>query len=104
MLPSKTGWNHKQTQTERGYGHAWRKIRARVLSRDSHLCQEHKRQGKLKQANQVDHIVPKAKGGTDDMDNLQSLCEHCHKIKTIKDNGGNPRVRGCTPDGYPVGV
>jgi 5-methylcytosine-specific restriction protein A len=34
----------------------------------------------------VDHIKPKANGGTDDETNLQSICEACHKEKTRKEN------------------
>ncbi|WP_233132569.1 HNH endonuclease [Paraferrimonas haliotis] len=30
----------------------------------------------------VDHIVAKAHGGTDHMENLQALCDKCHKAKT----------------------
>lgn len=33
----------------------------------------------------VDHIVPKSKGGTNDPSNLQLLCPNCHKGKTIQD-------------------
>ena len=29
----------------------------------------------------VDHIVPRAKGGTDHLDNLQLLCGHCNRVK-----------------------
>ena len=29
-----------------------------------------------------DHIIPKAEGGTDEDDNLQTLCRACHKQKT----------------------
>ena len=34
----------------------------------------------------VDHILPLADGGTDDVFNLQLLCEKCHKVKTIREN------------------
>lgn len=37
---------------------------------------------------QVDHIVPLAKGGTDDLENLQLLCIECHKIKTQREANG----------------
>jgi len=33
----------------------------------------------------VDHIKAKAFGGSDAWDNLESLCDDCHKIKTSAD-------------------
>ena len=33
---------------------------------------------------EVDHVVPKSKGGTDHLGNLQLLCGHCNKIKGDK--------------------
>lgn len=30
---------------------------------------------------EIDHIVPRAKGGTDHLDNLQLLCGHCNRVK-----------------------
>lgn len=30
---------------------------------------------------EVDHIIPKTKGGTDHEDNLQLLCSHCNRVK-----------------------
>ena len=30
---------------------------------------------------EVDHVVPRSKGGTDHRDNLQMLCSHCNRIK-----------------------
>lgn len=69
----------------RGYGSDWDRTRKRILSRDCGLCQPHKKQGKLRPANQVDHIVPKCEGGSDDDDNLQSICTECHKAKTAEE-------------------
>lgn len=34
---------------------------------------------------EMDHIVPLAKGGRDDLANLQGLCRDCHRIKTRRD-------------------
>lgn len=33
----------------------------------------------------VDHIMPKAHGGTDDPNNLETLCNTCHKAKTARE-------------------
>jgi 5-methylcytosine-specific restriction protein A len=60
-------------------GRPWRRLRDRVLLRDQYTCQccgyvDHKLE--------VDHIVNKARGGTDDESNLQALCSDCHKTKT----------------------
>ena len=30
---------------------------------------------------EVDHIIPRSRGGTDHLDNLQLLCSHCNRIK-----------------------
>jgi len=85
----------------RGYGHQWDKLRTRILARDKHLCQACKRRGTVTAANHVDHIMPKAKGGTDDEGNLQSLCKPCHDAKSVVDAGGRPRVE-IGDDGWPV--
>ena len=36
-------------------------------------------------AKEVDHILAKANGGTDDPNNLQSICVACHREKTAKE-------------------
>ncbi len=80
--------DRRGTTTERGYGHAWRKRRVIVLERDGYLCVYCSKQGKIEEATDVDHIINKAVGGTDDLDNLQSLCAACHKDKTYKESRG----------------
>jgi len=37
-------------------------------------------------------VLPKAKGGTDEASNLQSICHDCHKAKTQAD-AGNAKPR-----------
>jgi ATP adenylyltransferase len=34
---------------------------------------------------EVDHIVPRNRGGTDDLDNLQALCYRCNSMKRDRD-------------------
>lgn len=83
------GWASTSTKgtTERGYGWQWQQLRARVLMRDNGLCCICKAQGRLTLATEVDHIVNKAEGGSDDERNLQSTCKPCHKAKTARESG-----------------
>ena len=83
-----TGWEaHQQgkTASERGYGYSWQKLRMSALKRDKFLCQECRRNGKAIAANDVDHKLAKAHGGSDSMDNLESLCRKCHRAKTARE-------------------
>jgi len=66
----------------RGYGHSWRKVRDAYLARFPY-CKEC---GEL--ATDVDHIVARAVGGTDDESNLESLCHRDHSRKTAARNRG----------------
>lgn len=52
----------------------WGKIRVAVLKRDGGLCVFCGNK-----ANQVDHIFP---DGPHVPDNLRSLCQHCHMVRT----------------------
>ena len=54
----------------------------------------------MKAANEVDHKIPKARGGSDYPENLQSLCTPCHREKTAKENG--KKSIGCSIDGIPT--
>lgn len=59
-------------------------IRDRIMRRDNGLCQQCRRDGKLTLAEQVDHIVEHADGGSDDDANLEALCGDHHKAKTAR--------------------
>lgn len=85
---------------ERGYGTRWDKLRAHILRRDKYLCQNCLGNGSVTTASQVDHRKPKAKGGTDDPDNLWSLCRACHEAKTARDQGHRVKPR-IALDGWP---
>jgi len=76
-------WHHQdKTAAERGYDHAWVKRRNRIKVRDKGRCQPCERLGRITPSTEVDHIKPKAQGGTDDDDNLQCICGPCHAVKT----------------------
>lgn len=100
-------WDGKGSRHSRGYGSAWDRLRQQVLRRDNWLCQGCLRDGRITglgikpRDHAVDHVIPKAHGGTDDLSNLQSLCNPCHDAKTAKDEGWTRR-REVGPDGYPV--
>lgn len=63
-----------------GYGAEWRKLRAQVLA-EQPMC------ACGRKANEVDHIIPLARGGTNERSNLQSMCKRCHSRKTALENG-----------------
>jgi 5-methylcytosine-specific restriction endonuclease McrA len=70
------------TRQERGYGAAWQRIRKLAIARDRGLCQTCLAKSKVTPFDEVDHIKPKAQGGTDNLDNLQCICKPCHAVKT----------------------
>lgn len=80
----RSGWNKpgRPSAEARGYGAAWRPIRARIAKRDRYLCVPCLSRGMAVAMHAVDHKVPRFEGGTDEDSNLWSLCEPCHKAKT----------------------
>jgi len=97
-------WAGKGSRHERGYGSEWDRARKIIIQRDKGLCQPCLRLGRVTPFQSVDHITPKAKGGTDDHDNLQAICKACHDAKTLAEaglaNGWKPK-RKIGADGWP---
>ena len=58
-------------------------VRKYVYQRNNYHCQSC---GKTHQETQlsIDHIIPLAKGGSNDVSNLQTLCLTCNQKKTHK--------------------
>lgn len=85
--PLASGWNQpgRATAEQRGYGSEWRKLAKAVLERDRYLCQCEDCGGKRLPATEVDHKIPKSRGGTDDFDNLQAINDDCHRRKTQRE-------------------
>ncbi len=66
---------------------------ARLLKRQGGICLECELYFKHEDVPEVDHIVPKERGGKDVYYNLQLLHRHCHDVKTAEDRqryGGQP--------------
>ncbi len=80
--------NPAHSATQRGYGAEWRAIRGQVLSRDKCVCAICGKPG----ANEVDHITPKASGGTDDLSNLRAVHKACHQHKSSSEGGTASRA------------
>ena len=68
--PNVSGWGY-QKGTNYGFANA----RAHALDRDNYTCQHC---GARHTRLEVHHIVFRSQGGSDDLDNLITLCEDCH--------------------------
>lgn len=89
------GWTDpaRGTRHERGYGTAWDALRQSILERDKGLCVPCRTSGRVTPAAEVDHLVNKAQGGTDEPANLQSICRACHKAKTARESAESRTYR-----------
>jgi len=54
----------------------WRDIRPLVLERDEYRC----RLCGKKPSAQIHHIIPRRKGGVEELSNLITLCGRCHML------------------------
>ncbi len=77
-------------------GRAWMTIRQAILTTEP-LCRVCVSQARVVIAEEVDHILALDSGGTDDPENLQSLCRACHQAKTT-------RRATIGVDGWPIGA
>lgn len=84
--------NNRALSSSKRSSRPWSRKRKAIFERDNYLCQEHLRYNKIvrvdlhgEHAGICDHIIPESEGGTDDDDNLQTLCKACNKIKTAKE-------------------
>jgi 5-methylcytosine-specific restriction protein A len=100
MIEERKPWNHRLSSKDRGYGREYRKVRAQLMQQEP-LCRICKDKGRTTLANVADHIVPLAKGGAaHDINNLQPLCNDCHRDKSNADKGHRVKRR-IALDGWP---
>lgn len=107
-------WQHdRRSRHERGYGAKWDKLRAKILKRDSFVCQCDDCKGgelRVRPASEVDHRIGKAEwqrrfgnlDGCDDESNLQAIHPDCHAAKTQRESGNPSRIVGADVDGWPL--
>lgn len=77
----------RPTAAQRGYNsREWYALRKQVLVRDAWQCCSCGRICVDKREAQVDHIIPKSRGGLDELSNLQTLCIKCHGRKTVAES------------------
>jgi 5-methylcytosine-specific restriction protein A len=73
----------RPSATQRGYNSKWERA-SKLFLFDHPLCEECLRQGRIKAADCVDHIIPH--GGDVELfwqlENWQALCSSCHGRKT----------------------
>ncbi|WP_443062943.1 HNH endonuclease [Streptomyces sp. NBC_00440] len=77
---TRKGWNRTSIRNA-SRPRDWHRRRSRVLVRDRFTCQQCGSHKDL----EVDHIVPVARGGSWEPDNLWVLCKPCHKRKTYSE-------------------
>ncbi len=76
---------------QKGTNYGFENTKAMVLNRDNYTCQYCK--GKHKDSKlEVHHIVFRSKGGSDESENLITLCHTCHKA--LHDGKINPKFKG----------
>ena len=66
-------------------GYEWN-LFSKKYRKEHPLCEVCLKEGRTSASDHVDHINPLAKGGTDELDNLQAICFDCHKEKTGREN------------------
>ena len=72
---------HKRDKVDRPRGRIAVDDRERRLRAEPY-CRDCAQKGIKRLAVEVDHIIALADGGTDDDDNVRSLCKPCHTIRT----------------------
>jgi ATP adenylyltransferase len=81
-------WQHRRLSA----GYISGTLRYEVLKRSGFHCDLCGISADIK-ALEVDHIVPRNQGGTDDLNNLESLCYSCNAMKRDRDSTDFYKVR-----------
>jgi len=74
--------DERPSASRRGYGRKWKRLRILYLKRHPICENPFEITDHIVPATDVDHIIPKRRGGPDRWENLQALCHSCHSSKT----------------------
>jgi len=86
-------------------GGSLRVMRRRVHAEQDGLCAECVRRGELGLAEELDHVIPLSRGGSNARSNFEYLCKRHHDEKTDREAGRRPRRMHSNEvdvDGFPV--
>jgi len=86
--------NQRNNAARGGNGWTWQRMRKSVLERDGYRCTGC---GGIGVKFEVDHIVPLAAGGSNEPENLRTLCIHCHASRTRRASPPRHPVRKLRP-------
>ncbi len=64
-------------EVKKKYNYKWKKIRDAYVA-EHPLCEMCLKEGKYTPVEEVHHILPVSRGGTNDTSNLMSVCKSCH--------------------------
>jgi 5-methylcytosine-specific restriction endonuclease McrA len=98
-MNSKRPWQKRQGTPPRLSGRRAQARADRIKLRDQWTCQACQ---KVTTQLEVDHRIPMSLGGSDEDDNLQSLCIPCHEAKSRRERHARERVETGL-DGWPIG-
>ena len=76
----------RDPESKKRYGTKWRKIRNAFVKKHP-VCELCERKNILTPAEEVHHVIPLSKGGSNDEENLMALCKSCHSRITATEGG-----------------
>lgn len=73
----------RDPESYKRYGRAWKRIRYQYIKAHP-LCEACREQKRLTPSEEVHHILPLSKGGSNEAENLMALCKSCHSRLTAE--------------------
>lgn len=80
--------SRRGSAASRGYGRLWQAVRLRILARDPVCVNPFNLENHLVVSTDVDHRIPRSRGGDESDENLRGVCHSCHSRKTATEDSG----------------